>query len=112
MTGLVSQGSQSLALGLAKAAASQFNEFVRSRALAFWAKPATCVFVFASHVLLASAIITRKEPPVVSIDRYTAAGSESQRVRIATLRLPTFPRMRAVALISGISQTGRCLTPL
>ncbi len=40
-TGMVSQGSQSLALGLAKTAASQLDEFVRSRALAFWAKPGT-----------------------------------------------------------------------
>jgi len=39
MTGLVSQGSQGLALGLAKTATSQLDEFVRSRALAFWAKP-------------------------------------------------------------------------
>ena len=30
---------KSLALGLAKTAASQLDEFVRSRALDFWAKP-------------------------------------------------------------------------
>src|SRR6185295_6127640 len=36
---LVTQGSQNLALGLTTAAASQLDEFVRSRPLAFWAKP-------------------------------------------------------------------------
>ena len=36
---MVSQGSESLALGLAKTAATQLDEFVRSRTLAFWAKP-------------------------------------------------------------------------
>ena len=36
-TGMGSQGSQNLALGLAKTAASQLDEFIRG--LAFWAKP-------------------------------------------------------------------------
>ena len=38
ITGMVSQGSQSLTLGLAKTAAAQLDEFVRSPRL-FWAKP-------------------------------------------------------------------------
>ena len=38
-TGLVSQDSQSLALGLAKTAASQLDESACSQPWRFWAKP-------------------------------------------------------------------------